>query len=268
MRTPIYIIDAFADTRMTGNPAGVCPLDHWLPDHVMQSIASEMNLSETVFFVPSASGPDKVESRDFDVRWFTPTREVDMIGHATLAAGHFVLSKLAPSLDAVRFLSESAKLSVCRGEQMLLMDMPALKPKPIPEPTGLADALGAEPSEILAAKHYLAVFDSVEEIINMRPNFDALAKLDLPAVIVSAQGYGEFDFVSRFFAPANGVPEDSVSGVAHCCLAPYWSQRLKRSKTLGRQVSRRGGTVHCEHVGDRVTLGGNCVITLEGTIFV
>lgn len=268
MRTPIYIIDAFADKRMAGNPAGVCPLNNWLPDHVMQSIASEMNLSETVFFVPKAGGPEAAESCDFDVRWFTPTREIDLIGHATLAAGHLVLTKLLPSLDAVRFFSKSAELSVCCGEQMLFIDMPALDPKTIPEPTGLVDALGTKPSEILAAKHYLAVFDSVDEIINMRPNFDALAKLDLPAVIVSAQGYGEFDFVSRFFAPANGVPEDSVSGVAHCCLSPYWTRRLERSHTTGRQMSSRGGTVHCEYVGDRVILGGNCVITLEGTVFV
>lgn len=268
MRTPIYIIDAFADKRMSGNPAGVCPLDRWLPDHVMQSIASEMNLSETVFFVPRVGESGEIESHDFDVRWFTPKREVDMIGHATLAAGYFVLTELAPSIDVVRFFSESAELSVRRGEQMLRMDMPALEPKHVPEPAGLTDALGAKPSEVLAAKHYLALFGSVDEIANIRPNFDALAKLDLPAVIVSAQGYGEFDFVSRFFAPANGVPEDSVSGVAHCCLSPYWSQRLERSHTTGRQMSSRGGTIHCEHAGDRVILGGNCVITLEGTVFV
>jgi PhzF family phenazine biosynthesis protein len=266
MSQPVYIIDAFTDRPMTGNPAAVCPLDRWLPVDVMQSIAAEMNLSETVFFAPAQGGPGSGPSRDFDVRWFTPTREIDMIGHATLAAGYLVLNRLQPSLDAVRFLSPTAELSVQRGEGMLQMNMPALVARPIETPAGMAEALGAKPAAVLAAKHYLALFDSPAEITALQPDFAALAKLALPAVIVSARAEGDYDFVSRFFAPANGVPEDSVSGVAHCCLSPYWSERLGRPKLTGRQISSRGGTVVCVHAGDRVVLGGNAAIFLEGSL--
>jgi PhzF family phenazine biosynthesis protein len=251
---------------MSGNPAGVCPLREWLPSDVMQSIASEMNLSETVFFVPKSGhggGPG-----DFDVRWFTPTREVDLIGHATLAAGHLILERLNPSLDAACFFSPTGELSVRRSGQILEMSMPALLPIPIAEPEGLAEALGARPSAFLSAKHYLAVFDEVDDIIGLSPDFAALARLPLPAVIVTARGFGEFDFVSRFFAPGNGVPEDPVSGVAHCCLVPFWAQELNKNRLVGRQLSRRGGTVLCKYSGERVLLGGTATIFLEGSISV
>jgi predicted PhzF superfamily epimerase YddE/YHI9 len=266
MRLPVFIVDAFTDQPMSGNPAGVCPLERWLPAHVMQAIAEELNLSETVYFVPRA-GNDTEDCGQFDVRWFTPTREVDMIGHATLAAGHLVLARLRPALQKVRFVSRSAELSVQRGEGSLYLEMPALVPVPVAQPPGLAEALGATPSAVLAAKHYLAIFDNADTVLRLRPDFAALQTLNLPAVIVSAVGEGEFDFVSRFFAPANGVPEDPVSGVAHCCLAPYWAQRLGRSRLTGRQLSSRGGTVQCEYSGGaRVILGGNAAIFLEGTL--
>jgi predicted PhzF superfamily epimerase YddE/YHI9 len=266
MTQPLFIIDAFTDRPMTGNPAAVCPLESWLPVNVMQSIASEMNLSETVFFAPRPGGADSGSSRDFDVRWFTPTKEVDLIGHATLAAGYLVLTRLDPSLETVRFFSPTAELSVRRDCGMLQMSMPALIPAPVEEPVGLAAALGAKPSAVLASKHYLALFDSADDIAGLRPDFAELAELPLPAVIVTAKADGDFDFVSRFFAPANGVPEDSVSGVAHCCLAPYWSERLGRATLTGRQLSMRGGTVHCEYSGNRVTLGGTAAIFLEGSL--
>lgn len=267
MTQAVYIIDAFAEKPMQGNPAGVCPLEAWLPDAVMQNIASELNLSETVFFAPR-SPIDDGGALTYDIRWFTPTREVDMIGHATLAAGHLVLEKLVPSAQQAVFVSSKENMSIRRGFGVLELEMPALPPHPMAEPRGLVEALGARPSHILAAKHYLAVFDSVEEIINLRPDFAALAKLPLSAVIVTAKADddSEFDFVSRFFAPANGVPEDPVSGVAHCCLVPYWSNRLGKTDLVGRQLSQRGGTIVCQNRGERVMLAGTAAIFLEGRL--
>ncbi|MBI1493209.1 PhzF family phenazine biosynthesis protein [Halocynthiibacter styelae] len=265
-KTPIFIIDAFADKPFHGNPAGVCPLDHWLPDETMQAIASEVNLSETVFFVRcSGQGADK-GVQCYGIRWFMPTREVDMIGHATLAAGHLVLSRLAPLAQEVRFVSASATMVVRRNGTMLTLDMPPLVPTLIQTPDGLAKALGGVPTQVPASKHYLALFETADEIADLRPDFEALAQLPLPAVIVSARGTSEFDFVSRFFAPANGVPEDAVSGVAHCCLAPFWSQALDKRALIGQQLSARGGVIHCSYDNARVVLGGNAVISLEGAI--
>lgn len=260
MTIPMYIIDAFADRPLAGNPAAVCPLDAWLPASTMQAIASEMNLSETVFFAPA----DRREG--FDIRWFTPTREVDLIGHATLAAGHLVLSRLRPDLRSVSFFSRNDELTVTRDGAALALEMPALRPRPIAPPEALARGLGREPRSVLAAKHYLCVFDSPDDITALAPNMEVIAALELPAVIVTAPASGAFDFVSRFFAPANGVPEDSVSGVAHLCLAPYWSERLGRTRLVGRQLSARGGTVRCEDLGQRVRLGGTAVVFLDGRI--
>lgn len=256
----MYIIDAFADRPLAGNPAAVCPLENWLPVPTMQAIASEMNLSETVFFAPA------ILDQGFDIRWFTPTREVDLIGHATLAAGHLVLTRLRPELGSVRFFSHGNELKVSRDGAALALEMPALRPHAIEPPIALARGLGREPRAVLAAKHYLCLFESPDEVAALAPDMTALAALDLPAVIVTAPASGEFDFVSRFFAPANGVPEDSVSGVAHLCLAPYWSERLGKSKLMGRQLSARGGVVRCEDLGARVRLGGNATVFLEGRI--
>lgn len=228
----------------------------------MQAIAAEMNLSETAFFAPDLGGSG------FRIRWFTPSREVDLIGHATLAAGHLVFERLEPAATRVRFLSAGAELIVSRHDAgkgaALALEMPALRPRSLAPPPSLARALGRQPAEVLAAKHYLCVFGEADEVRGLRPDMALLAGLDLPAVIVSAPGTGEVDFVSRFFAPANGVPEDPVSGVAHLCLAPYWSERLGKRKLTGRQLSRRGGLVHCEDLGARVELAGKAVTVLEG----
>ncbi|MES0828122.1 PhzF family phenazine biosynthesis protein [Ruegeria sp. SCP11] len=267
MKLRTYIVDAFSDRTLSGNPAGVCPLDQWLPVPVMQSIASELNQSETVFFVPRTNALSRDVYSEYDIRWFTPTREVDMIGHATLAAAHVVFTNLGIGLEAVTFHSGSVQMTVRRGEAGLRLDMPALVPEVIDAPTGLIEALGKKPSKLLAAKHYLAVFDSEDEILSCTPDFAALANLPLPAVIISAQGTGDFDFVSRFFAPANGVPEDSVSGVSHCCLTPYWSRRLEKKRLLARQLSARGGVISCETDGRRVILEGTVVTSLEGFLF-
>ena len=237
----------------------------------MQAIAAEMNLSETAFFAPEADGA-------FGIRWFTPSREVDLIGHATLAAGHLVLQRLEPTSGSVRFLSAGAELIVTRQDACqdagqdagkgaaLALELPALRPRPTAAPPALAPALGRAPAQVLAAKHYLCVFENAEEVKGLRPDMARLAGLDLPAVIVTAPAAAEVDFVSRFFAPANGVPEDPVSGVAHLCLAPYWSERLGKRKLTGRQLSPRGGLVHCADLGARVELSGNAVIVLEGRL--
>lgn len=271
MKLPLFIIDAFTDRPLSGNPAAVCPLEEWLPADQMQAIAAEMNLSETVFFAPATGtvqrGGSDHGAISYDVRWFTPTREVDMIGHATLAAGHLALDRLAPEHEAARFLSPTAEITVSRHGEALRMNMPALVPQPVDPPAGMEAALGARPARVLAAKHYLAVYEDVATVAALRPDFAAVSALDLPAVIVTAPADAAgFDFVSRFFAPANGVPEDSVSGVAHCCLAPYWAARLGKAATVGRQLSRRGGTVRCEVAGERVWLAGEAAVFLEGTI--
>lgn len=257
---PIYIIDAFAERPLTGNPAAVCPLESWLPATTMQAIASEMNLSETVFFAPEPQGDA------FGIRWFTPTREVELIGHATLAAGHHVLEQMRPGAPEVRFVSGKDVFTVERDGTSLILEMPALPPRLIAAPPTLAKALGQPPKAVLGAKHYLCVFERADDIRALAPDMAALARLELPAVIVTAPGTGDADFVSRFFAPANGVPEDPVSGVAHLCLAPYWSERLNKASLVGHQLSQRGGIVRCEHRGKRVRLGGNAVVFLSGRI--
>lgn len=260
MDLPIYIIDAFTDRPLSGNPAAVCPLDAWLPAATMQAIAAEMNLSETVFFAPE-------RRRDgFGIRWFTPTREVDLIGHATLAAGYLVLERLRPGAESVSFLSGGTDLTVTRDGGSLLLEMPALRPEAIEAPAELARGLGRRPAEVFAAKHYLCVFEHAREVAALAPDMVVIAALDLPAVIVTAPASGDADFVSRFFAPANGVPEDPVSGVAHLCLAPYWAQRLGKARLVGRQLSQRGGVVRCEDRGSRVRLGGSAVLFLSGRI--
>jgi PhzF family phenazine biosynthesis protein len=260
MDLPIYIIDAFAERPLTGNPAAVCPLSAWLPPATMQAIAAEMNLSETVFFAPEPSG------EAFGIRWFTPTREVELIGHATLAAGYHVLEQMRPGATSVRFVSGGEAFTVERDGPALTLEMPALPPRPIAAPPALAQALGRPPTAILAAKHYLCVFEQADDVRTLAPDMAALARLDLPAVIVTAPAGGAADFVSRFFAPANGVPEDPVSGVAHLCLTPYWAGRLGKTKLVGHQLSARGGIVRCEHRGERVRLGGSAAVFLRGQI--
>ena len=260
MMLDMFIIDAFAERTMTGNPAAVCPLDAWIAEETMQAIAEEMNLSETVFFVASGD--------NFEIRWFTPTREVDMIGHATLAAGHLILDRIKPDMQQVKFVNPTGNMIVFRDGNSLIIDMPALVPHSIPCTAALESALGKKPREVLASKHYLCVFEDEEAVVGLEPDFVAMAKLELPAVIVTASGSTEFDFASRFFAPANGVPEDSVSGVAHCCLAPFWSKRLGVSKMKARQMSSRGGVVNCEVDKDRVRLAGSAITFLEGQISV
>lgn len=259
MRIPLYQIDAFADGPFTGNPAAVCPLDAWLPADTMQAIAAENNLSETAFFVP--------EGDFYRLRWFTPSVEVDLCGHATLASAFVVFSYLEPARDRVTFQTEKAGvLTVGRDGEALVLDFPSRPPLSCPMSDELAAALGKPPAMLLASRDYLAVYDREDEIAALTPDFAALAALDRFAVIVTAPGSDGIDFVSRFFAPAGGVPEDPVTGSAHCTLIPYWAKRLGKSRLKARQLSWRGGRLSCRLCGDRVTIAGRAVLYLEGTI--
>ncbi len=277
MRISYYQIDAFTGEVFRGNPAGVCPLESWLPDDTMQNIAFENNLSETAFFVPR---PDRAtEVLEYDLRWFTPTVEVDLCGHATLASGYLVLNHLAPGEREVRFHTASGILSVEQGPKnapstagrdtgaagLLYMVLPARPGKSVEPPRGLADALGSEPLEAYAARDYLLIYPSAEEVMRISPDMAALKRIEGFGVIVTAPG-ADCDFVSRFFAPGQGIDEDPVTGSAHSTLLPYWSKRLGKRELFAKQVSRRGGELFCSDLGEQVRLGGAAALYLEGTI--
>jgi len=254
----MYQVDAFTSELFRGNPAAICPLEKWLPDETLQAIAAENNLAETAYYIPNGNG--------FQLRWFTPGVEVELCGHATLAAA-YVIQSIRGESNAPRlsFQTKSGELIVERDGDLLVMDFPARPPAEVTAPPGLIDALGATPKQILAARDYVCVFDSEEEVLAIRPNMDKIAALDRFAVIVTAPGK-TCDFVSRFFAPAKGVPEDPVTGSAHCTLVPYWSKRLGKTKLHARQVSKRGGELLCQDLGDRVKMAGKAVKFLEGFI--
>jgi PhzF family phenazine biosynthesis protein len=250
MKLTMFQVDAFSRTVFGGNPAAVVPLESWLYDSTMQSIAAENNLSETAFIVPRAG--------EFEIRWFTPLQEVELCGHATLASGYVVLRHLAPKREVVRFASKSGELEVARDGDRLAMSLPRWAPEPVAPPPSLAKALGAAPRTILAyGSKYFCVYDDGAEVAALKPDFAALATLDRYGVIVTAPGDAyECDFVSRFFAPAAGVDEDPVTGSAHCLLVPYWAGRLKRNSLCGKQISKRGGEIWCQAGDETVTLTG------------
>lgn len=258
-KIPMYQVDAFATHVFSGNPAAICPLEEWLPDVQMQAIAAENNLAETAFFVRNGKG--------YKLRWFTPAVEVDLCGHATLASAFVILNDLAPGEQSVSFETKSGTLTVTREGDLYALDFPARPPKECEVYPALIPALGAEPEKILAARDYLAVYSTEEELRALKPDMQALMNIDRFAVIATAPGR-ESDFVSRFFAPAKGVPEDPVTGSAHCTLIPYWSKRLGKAKLHAYQVSPRGGELWCEDRGQRVTISGKAARFFEGTIFV
>lgn len=257
MKIRLYQVDAFADRVFTGNPAAVCPLEEWLDDATLLAIAGENNLSETAFFVPSGA--------KFILRWFKPLREIALCGHATLATAYVIFSYLGYAKKKVFFETRSGELSVTRQGSLLQMDFPVRVPEPCACPSLLADALGIRPPEVLAADDYLVVVESEEVVRAIEPDWALLERLDLRGVIVTAPGR-EADFVSRFFAPKYGVPEDPVTGSTHCELAPYYAGKLGKSKFEARQLSRRGGRVFCEVQADRVLLSGYAVTCLQGLI--
>jgi predicted PhzF superfamily epimerase YddE/YHI9 len=262
MQLPIYQVDAFTDKLFGGNPAAVCPLDAWLPDATMQSIAAENNLAETAFFVREGSG--------YALRWFTPAVEVDLCGHATLASGYVVFSRLEPGRDSVDFRTMKAGiLGVSkRGAELLEMNFPSRPAQEAAPPPGLVAALGGTPQAVLRARNCLVVYGSADEVAALKPDMAALGKVDCWAAIATAPGNNGVDFVSRFFAPAQGIPEDPVTGSSHCTLTPYWAKRLGKTELEARQISPRGGALRCTLNGDRVSIAGRAVLYLEGKISV
>lgn len=257
MEIAFYQIDAFASRVFAGNPAGVCLLDEWLPDDAMQSIAAENNLSETAFLVSQGDL--------YGLRWFTPTVEVDLCGHATLASGHVIFDYVRRGATRVEFQSQSGRLSVERKRDLLFLDFPSRKALPSAAPEGLAAMLRSAPSEVLSSRDLMVVFDDESAVRSLDPDLEAVAKLDAFALIATAPGK-DSDFVSRFFAPRVGIPEDPVTGSAHCTLIPYWAARLGKKDLHAFQLSKRGGELFCEDRGERVSIGGRCVTYLSGTI--
>lgn len=257
MQLPVYQIDAFSSRLFGGNPAAVVTLDRWLPDETLQAIAAENNLSETAFVVP--------REEPAPLRWFTPIVEVDLCGHATLAAGHVLFAYHFPALRTLTFSTRSGLVSVSREGDRLSLDFPARPGTRIEVSDALASALGATPREAYRARDTLAVFETEAAIRELRPHFERIAALDTFGVIASAPGV-EVDFVSRFFGPRAGVPEDPVTGSAHCTLVPYWATRLGKRTLTARQLSRRLGELSCELRGERVAIGGRTVEYLRGTI--
>ncbi|MFM9845461.1 MAG: PhzF family phenazine biosynthesis protein [Dongiaceae bacterium] len=259
---PIYQVDAFAGRLFAGNPAAVCPLEKWLPDNVMQAIAAENNLAETAFFVRIGD--------DYELRWFTPVVEVDLCGHATLASGYVIMTKLAPQKASTRFHTRSGILNVTRDGARFALDLPSQPPKPAEMPERFLAALGKPPKQVLAAVKYMVVYETAEEVAALTPDLAVLKDIDKDGVIVTAPGAAggaaACDFVSRYFAPHAGIPEDPVTGSAHCALVPYWAHRLGKTKLHARQISARGGELFCEDQGRRVSLAGSAVLYLEGRI--
>lgn len=257
MAIRLYQIDAFTDRVFGGNPAAVCPLERWPGDALLQAIAAENNLSETAFFVP--------QSNQFHLRWFTPVIEVDLCGHATLASAWVIFNELEPTRTSVTFSTRSGDLTVQRDGELLVMDFPAYTLTACEAPEALIAGLGRAPQAVFASEDYLAVFASEDEVRQLQPNMQALAQLDRRGVIATAPS-NNADFVSRFFAPRYGIPEDPVTGSAHCALVPYWAARLGKTRLHARQVSARGGELFCEARSERVQIAGRAAKYLDGEI--
>lgn len=257
MELNLYQIDTFTDTPFEGNPAAVIPLETWLPDNTMQSIAEENNLSETVFFVPKDNG--------FHLRWFTPKTEVDLCGHATLAVAYVLFNILGHNKDRIEFESKSGVLTVLKKDDWLVMDFPAQTPVPCNVPYEIVKAFDRAPIECLRSEDYIVVFETEGDILSIKPDLAYLKKLDLRGVIITSRSR-EYDFVSRFFAPKYGIDEDPVTGSAHTQLIPYWARKLEKTEMKAKQVSSRGGELVCELQNDRVLISGKAVKFLEGKI--
>ncbi len=259
MILPIYQIDAFTNKLFSGNPAAVVPLEKWLDDSIMQNIAAENNLAETAFFVK--------EGDHYHIRWMTPTVEVPLCGHATLAAGFVIFNYLEKESNKIKFTSLSGDLFVEREGELLSLDFPANKPHSTERPKEILECFGQEPVEILCNGFYLfIVFDSEEFIRSYTPKFELIKKIHSSAVIITAKG-NDVDFVSRMFAPNCGIDEDPVTGSSHTVLVPYWSEKLGKNKLHALQVSKRGGELFCEDLGTRIKIAGKAAIYLTGSVY-
>ena len=257
MEIPIYQVDAFAEEPFEGNPAAVCPLSDWLDDSLLRNIAAENNLSETAFFVEREG--------EYELRWFTPENEVDLCGHATLATAYVIFEELDYERDVLKFKTQSGELEVYREGNYFSMDFPSRPPEPSDRDKSIIGGLGVEPASVFESRDYMAVYDSEEQIKAIDPDMNLLKRGDWTGIIVTAEGK-EVDFVSRFFAPGEGIPEDPVTGSAHCTLVPYWSERLGKKNLKARQVSSRGGQLVCQDLGDRVKIKGSAVLFMKGGV--
>jgi PhzF family phenazine biosynthesis protein len=259
MEIPIYQVDAFASELFSGNPAAVCLLDSWIDDNMLQSIAAENNLSETAFLVRNDGG--------FDLRWFTPMTEVALCGHATLASAFVLFTCRDWAEDEIRFRTrKSGQLIVGKRDGVYEMDFPSRPVHSIAPPSGLKEALGVTPTAVLGApEDLLVVLESERAVRELRPDFAALERVEYGGIIVTSRG-SRSDFVSRFFAPKVGIPEDPVTGSAHCVLAPYWASELHKKNLHAFQISKRGGELFCTNAGDRVKISGKAVLFLEGVV--
>lgn len=258
---PIYQIDAFTSERFKGNPAAVCPLAQWLPDATLQAIAAENNLSETAFFVPGGE-------EDYELRWFTPAIEVDLCGHATLAAAHCLFTQLGHKGKGVTFGSRSGLLTVTQEGEEYMLDFPADNIETVVAPRVLKEALRVEPVEVLMGRDdFLVVLESEADVAKLSPDFRLLKEVRCRGVITTAPG-STTDFVSRCFYPNAGVDEDPVTGSAHTTMTPYWAERLSKQELSARQLSERGGSLRCTMLGERVALSGKAVTYLKGEIFI
>jgi len=258
MELDLYQVDAFAEDAFTGNPAAVVPLYEWLSDELMQNIAAENNLSETAFWVR--------KGEYFELRWFTPESEVDLCGHATLASAHVIYSYLEYTDPAVVFETKSGRLFVDREDALYSMDFPAWDVREIQVTERVTKALGARPSELyMGERDMMAVFESEATIRALRPDFRLVSQLDGMCMICTAPGL-DFDLVSRTFVPEEGIPEDPVTGSAHCSLVPFWAGRLDKTELRAYQASKRGGVLECQHLGDRVKIAGKAVTYMKGQI--
>ncbi len=266
MKLEIFQVDAFTSKPFGGNPAAVVPLTEWLPSEIMHKIALENNLSETAFFVKSGDV--------YDLRWFTPTFEIDLCGHATLASAFVIFECLNAETDQINFKShKSGALSVEKNGDIFTLDFPLRRVSPVDAPAGLFEAIGGKPKEVLKARDYFLVYETEQEVLDLKPDFSALhkiaasLKIDAHGFIVTAPG-DTSDFVSRFFAPEVGVFEDPVTGSSHCNLIPYWAEKLGKTEMFARQVSARGGELFCKLAGDRVKIGGHATLYMQGEIFI
>lgn len=257
MEIKYYHINAFTDQVFSGNPAGVCFLEAWIDDKMLQSIAAGNNLSETAFLVRAGG--------NYKLRWLSPKMEIDLCGHATLASAFAVFEYVDRRAFQVDFQTKSGMLSVRREGDMLIMDFPARPPQPCEAPENIGEILGIAPEEAMKARDLMLVYENEDMIRRLKPDMTGVAALDHFAVIVTAPG-DNCDFVSRFFAPRAGIPEDPVTGSSHCTLIPYWSERLGKKKLHAMQLSERGGELFCEDRGERVSIGGKAVTYMSGTI--
>jgi len=257
MKLNIYQIDAFANFSFEGNPAAICPLQEWLPDSLMQSIAEENNLSETAFFVPTKKG--------FHIRWFTPLHEVELCGHATLASAYVIFNILEYKEAEIEFDSQSGPLKVRKNNDWLEMDFPSQSPIVCEPPQALLNAFEDRPVETLKFMDYIVVFENESSVINALPDLKSLEELDLRAVIITSKA-SEYDFVTRCFAPKYGINEDPVTGSSFTQLVPYWSGKLNKNILSAKQISKRGGEVKCVYAGERVKISGKAVQYMQGVI--